>query len=215
MPTITVSKNGGTITVASTSEPSNPTISYGSLPSYTSRSNNVITISANTQYDRQFELSVTSTTRSDPAYQGTATASSAWTVSQSGPLGPAPNEKYVTINFNLTNSASNARYPDVSIQVFGDDEGAGPQLFDAAGYKIDHSWPMTVSGSVGDSEYVEVVITLTDSSGSYSYNYGLNTPTISGTATVNSSGVEICDNSFSLESVNNTFNLELHNNSYN
>lgn len=221
MPTITVSKNGGTITVASTSEPSNPVITYGSLPSYAHRgtstagTENIITIDANSQYDREFELSVTATTRSDPAYQGTASDSSGWTVEQAGELGPAPNEKYVTINFNLTNNASDARYPDVSIQVFGDDEGAGPQLFDSAGYKIDHNWPYTVSGSVGDSEYVEVVITLTDSSGSYSYNYGLNTPTISGTANVNSSGVEICDNSFSLESVNNTFYLELHNNSYN
>lgn len=216
MPTITVSKNGGTITVASTSEPSNPTISYGNLPSYTSRSGNVITINLNASYDREFELSVTSTTRSDPSYQGTATASSAWTVSQAGDLGPAPNEKFVTIVFNCTNVADNARYPNVNIQVFGDDSGNGPQLFDAAGYKIDHSWPYVVSGTVDDSEYAEVVITLTDSlGGSYTYSYGMGEATIGGTTTVTGAGVEICDNSFSLDEYNNYFYLNLKNNSYN
>lgn len=221
MPTITVSKNGGTITVASTSEPSNPVITYGSLPSYAHRgtstagTENIITIDANSQYDREFELSVTATTRSDPAYQGTASDSSGWTVEQAGELGPAPNEKYVTINFNCTNNNGNARIPNVTIQVFGDDSGAGPQYYEAAGYKQDHSWPVTVTASVGDSEYAEIVVFVNDSvGGTYTYDYGLEEISYTGTVTVNSSDIDICDNSFSLDDVNNTFYLELKNTAY-
>lgn len=222
MPTITVSKNGGTITVASTSEPSNPVITYGSLPSYAHRgtstagTENIITIDANSQYDREFELSVTATTRSDPAYQGTASDSSGWTVEQAGELGPAPNEKFVTIVFNLQNVADNARYPNISIQVFGDDSGNGPELFDSAGYKIDHSWPSTVSGTTDDSEYADVVISVYDSyGGTYEYSYGMGEITDSGTVTVNSSSREICNNTFSLEEVNNYFYINLKNTAYN
>ena len=215
MPTLTVSKYGGTITVASTSEPSNPIITYGSLPGYTSRNGDVITVSANTSYDREFELSVPSTTTASSQYQGTATASSAWTVTQEGDLGPAPNEKYVTIVLNITNVADNARYPEVEVEVFGDDSGNGPHMIEAAGYKIDHNWPVTLSGSVDDSEYAEVVITLTDNSGTYTYSYGMGEITDSGTANVNSAGVQICDNSFYLDDINNYFYINLKNNSYN
>lgn len=118
MANLTVSKNGGTITVAVSSTPSSNSRSYGTLPSYTSRSGDVITVSANTSYDREFNLSVTATTASDPAYQGTATAYSAWTVSQAGELGPQPS----TPNFTMRNSSSTyglygtfTTSPDVSL----------------------------------------------------------------------------------------------------
>ena len=89
MANLTVSKYGGTITISVSSSPSSST-SYGTLPSYTSRNGNVITVSANTSYDREFSLNVTATTNSSSSYYGNATASSAWTVSQEGSLGPAP-----------------------------------------------------------------------------------------------------------------------------
>lgn len=90
MADLTVSKRGGTITISVDSSPAANTTSYGTLPSYTSRNGNSITVSANTSYNRSFTLNVTATTNSDSAYQGTASSSSAWTVNQAGDLGPEP-----------------------------------------------------------------------------------------------------------------------------
>ena len=89
MSSLSVSKRGGTINVSVSSSPSSNT-SYGTLPSYASRNGNAITLSANTGYNRSFELTVTATTVANAAYYGTATASSAWTVAQAGELGPQP-----------------------------------------------------------------------------------------------------------------------------
>lgn len=98
MANLTVSKNGGTITISASSSPSN-TISYGTLPSYASRDGNVITVPVNYSYNRTFDLTVTATTVESADYYGTATASSAWTVSQNGDLGPKPSGTTYSIPF--------------------------------------------------------------------------------------------------------------------
>lgn len=212
MPDLTVSKYGGTITIGVDSTPSSNSTSYGTLPSYTSRNGNVITVPANTSYDRSFSLTVTATTNSDPSYQGTASSSSAWTVNQAGDLGPAPDEKYLTLNFNLTNSSSNARYPLVEFRGFGDDSGQEVQIMSGPAYKVDHIWPLTARNSMGESDSVNIVINLTDSQGgTYYYNYGMGTPTISGQVTVSGIQTNICQQFFNLEGVENTFYLELRN----
>lgn len=87
--TLTVGKYGGTITVSVSSTPASNSRSYGSLPTYASRSGDVITLPVNTGNDRTFMLSVTATTNADPDYYGTASLNQTWLITQTGFLGPA------------------------------------------------------------------------------------------------------------------------------
>lgn len=82
----TIEKNGGTITISSVAEPTNPTLTYSQINvSWANRVNNVITVDANTgTTDRSFDLSVTATTTANTAYDGTATDTKTFTFTQSG-----------------------------------------------------------------------------------------------------------------------------------
>lgn len=82
----TIEKNGGTITISSVAEPTNPTLTYSQINvSWVNRVNNVITVDANTgTTDRSFDLSVTATTTANTAYDGTATDTKTFTFTQSG-----------------------------------------------------------------------------------------------------------------------------------
>ena len=82
----TIEKNGGTITISSVAEPTNPTLTYSQINvSWANRVNNVITVDANTgTTDRSFDLSVTATTTANTVYDGTATDTKTFTFTQSG-----------------------------------------------------------------------------------------------------------------------------------
>lgn len=88
MANITVPKSGGRIRVSGVSSPTAHTITIGEIPSYatatTEGANYIITFPENTYTARTFTLYATGVTASDPAYQGTATITSSWTVTQNG-----------------------------------------------------------------------------------------------------------------------------------
>lgn len=88
MANITVPKAGGRIKISGVSSPTAHTITVGDLPSYatlsTSGNSKVITFAENTYTARTFTLTATGVTASDPSYQGTATITSSWTVTQAG-----------------------------------------------------------------------------------------------------------------------------------
>ena len=91
----TIEKNGGTITISSVAEPANPTSTYSSISeSWVRRNGNVLTIDANTgSSDRSFSLSVTATTIEDAAYDGIATDSKTFIITQNG-TGSTPTGTY-------------------------------------------------------------------------------------------------------------------------
>ena len=83
---ITISKKAGTIAITSQAEPANPTLTYSSISeSWVRRNGNVLTIDANTgSSNRSFSLSVTATTIEDAAYDGIATDSKTFIITQNG-----------------------------------------------------------------------------------------------------------------------------------
>lgn len=95
----TIEKNGGTITISSVAEPTNPTLTYSQINvSWVNRVNNVITVDANTgTTDRSFDLSVTATTTANTAYDGTATDTKTFTFTQSG-TGSVPMGTWYFVN---------------------------------------------------------------------------------------------------------------------
>ena len=92
---ITISKKAGTIAITSQAEPANPTLSYSSISeSWVRRNGNVLTIDANTgSSNRSFSLSVTATTIEDAAYDGIATDSKTFIITQNG-TGSTPTGTY-------------------------------------------------------------------------------------------------------------------------
>lgn len=82
--TVSIGKYGGTITASATSEPSPPSISVSTTESWATVNGTTISLGPNTGGTRTCTLTVTATTPESGSYQGTATASSAWTISQSG-----------------------------------------------------------------------------------------------------------------------------------
>ena len=98
----TIEKNGGTITISSVAEPTNPTLTYSKINvSWANRVNNVITVDANTgTTDRSFNLSVTATTTANTAYDGTATDTKTFTCTQSG-TGSVPMGTWYFVNKSL------------------------------------------------------------------------------------------------------------------
>lgn len=88
MANISVPKSGGSIRISGVSSPTAHTITVGELPSYATASTvgnaKIITLPENTYVGRTFTLEATGVTASDPAYQGTATITSSWTVTQAG-----------------------------------------------------------------------------------------------------------------------------------
>ena len=92
---ITISKKAGTIAITSQAEPANPTLTYSNISeSWVKRNGNVLTIDANTgSSDRSFSLSVTATTIEDAAYDGIATDSKTFIITQSG-TGSTPTGTY-------------------------------------------------------------------------------------------------------------------------
>ena len=92
---ITISKKAGTIAITSQAEPANPTLTYSSISeSWVRRNGNVLTIDANTgSSDRSFSLSVTATTIEDAAYDGIATDSKTFIITQNG-TGSTPTGTY-------------------------------------------------------------------------------------------------------------------------
>lgn len=88
MANISVPKAGGSIRISGVSSPTAHTISVGELPSYATASTEgnakIITLPENTYVGRTFTLEATGVTASNPAYQGTATITSSWTVTQAG-----------------------------------------------------------------------------------------------------------------------------------
>ena len=95
----TIEKNGGTITISSVAEPTNPTLTYSQITvNWANRVNNVITVDANTgTTDRSFDLSVTATTTANTAYDGTATDTKTFTFTQSG-TGSVPMGTWYFVN---------------------------------------------------------------------------------------------------------------------
>ena len=95
----TIEKNGGTITISSVAEPTNPTLTYSQINvNWANRVNNVITVDANTgTTDRSFDLSVTATTTANTAYDGTATDTKTFTFTQSG-TGSVPMGTWYFVN---------------------------------------------------------------------------------------------------------------------
>ena len=101
----TIEKNGGTITISSVAEPANPTLTYSNISeSWVRRNGNVLTIDANTgSSDRSFSLSVTATTIEDAAYDGIATDSKTFIITQNG-TGSTPTGTYelvITLKSNV------------------------------------------------------------------------------------------------------------------
>ena len=96
---ITIGKNGGNITISSQAEPTNPTLTYSSISeSWVSRNGNVLTINANSgANDRSFTLSVTATTTANTSYDGTATDSKTFTITQNG-TGSTPTGTWYMVN---------------------------------------------------------------------------------------------------------------------
>lgn len=92
---ITISKKAGTIAITSQAEPANPTLTYSSISeSWVRRNGNVLTIDANTgSSNRSFSLSVTATTIEDAAYDGIATDSKTFIITQNG-TGSTPTGTY-------------------------------------------------------------------------------------------------------------------------
>ena len=92
---ITISKKAGTIAITSQAEPANPTLTYSNISeSWVRRNGNVLTIDANTgSSDRSFSLSVTATTIEDAAYDGIATDSKTFIITQNG-TGSTPTGTY-------------------------------------------------------------------------------------------------------------------------
>ena len=92
---ITISKKAGTIAITSQAEPANPTLTYSSISeSWVKRNGNVLTIDANTgSSNRSFSLSVTATTIEDAAYDGIATDSKTFIITQNG-TGSTPTGTY-------------------------------------------------------------------------------------------------------------------------
>ena len=99
----TIEKNGGTITISSVAEHTNPTLTYSQINvSWANRVNNVITVDANTgTTDRSFDLSVTATTTANTAYDGTATDTKTFTFTQSG-TGSVPMGTWYFVNKSST-----------------------------------------------------------------------------------------------------------------
>ena len=96
---ITISKKEGTIAITSQAEPANPTLTYSNISeSWVRRNGNVLTIDANTgSSDRSFSLSVTATTIEDAAYDGIATDSKTFIITQSG-TGSTPMGTWYFVN---------------------------------------------------------------------------------------------------------------------
>lgn len=96
---ITIGKNGCSITISSQAEPTNPTLTYSSISeSWVSRNGNVLTINANSgANDRSFTLSVTATTTANTSYDGTATDSKTFTITQNG-TGSTPTGTWYVVN---------------------------------------------------------------------------------------------------------------------
>ena len=96
---ITISKKAGTIAITSQAEPANPTLTYSNISeSWVRRNGNVLTIDANTgSSDRSFSLSVTATTIEDAAYDGIATDSKTFIITQSG-TGSTPTGTWYFVN---------------------------------------------------------------------------------------------------------------------
>ena len=96
---ITISKKEGTIAITSQAEPANPTLTYSNISeSWVRRNGNVLTIDANTgSSDRSFSLSVTATTIEDAAYDGIATDSKTFIITQSG-TGSTPTGTWYFVN---------------------------------------------------------------------------------------------------------------------
>ena len=92
---ITISKKAGTIAITSQAEPANPTLTYSNISeSWVRRNGNVLTIDANTgSSNRSFSLSVTATTIEDAAYDGIATDSKTFIITQNG-TGSTPTGTY-------------------------------------------------------------------------------------------------------------------------
>lgn len=107
---ITISKKAGTIAITSQAEPANPTLTYSSISeSWVRRNGNVLTIDANTgSSNRSFSLSVTATTIEDAAYDGIATDSKTFIITQNG-TGSTPTGTYelvITLKSNIASIAA-------------------------------------------------------------------------------------------------------------
>lgn len=122
---ITISKKAGTIAITSQAEPANPTLSYSSISeSWVRRNGNVLTIDANTgSSNRSFSLSVTATTIEDAAYDGIATDSKTFIITQNG-TGSTPTGTYELV-ITLRSDIASITAEQVEFALFEYNSAAG------------------------------------------------------------------------------------------
>lgn len=129
-----IEKYGGKVIIAAASLPNMRTITINSKPSWISgdssvhgngNANWVGTVGANTYAeDRSGSISATVTTDVDSSYQGTASMTCGWTVTQAGTgsTPPAVN-RYVTIHATFSSSTSNLNTVSIRFYADGNDTG--------------------------------------------------------------------------------------------
>lgn len=122
---ITISKKAGTIAITSQAEPANPTLTYSSISeSWVRRNGNVLTIDANTgASNRSFSLSVTATTIEDAAYDGIATDSKTFIITQNG-TGSTPTGTYELV-ITLRSDIASITAEQVEFALFEYNSAAG------------------------------------------------------------------------------------------
>lgn len=122
---ITISKKAGTIAITSQAEPANPTLTYSSISeSWVRRNGNVLTIDANTgSSNRSFSLSVTATTIEDAAYDGIATDSKTFIITQNG-TGSTPTGTYELV-ITLRSDIASITAEQVEFALFEYNSAAG------------------------------------------------------------------------------------------
>ena len=134
--TLNVKRYGGTVTFSATSDPAGPTLTYSTTgTTWASRNNNVITVAANNNANnRSFDITVTATTTANTAYEGIATASSAYTITQDG-TGTTPT--YFNINYNLDGqSTSNILGQQIEVWMGKESETQAGSSQDSQNYSI-------------------------------------------------------------------------------
>jgi hypothetical protein len=156
--TLNINKYGGTVTFSATSDPAGPTLAYNTTGNtWATRSGNVVTVAANNNAnDRSFDITVTATTVSSASYEGTASAYSAYTITQAGTG---------TTTYNI------------GIHLWGSDDGFTVSLYDANTHTLLGSYDNMVDSDIhsytinnfGETCYVKVK--KTNPGGSYTVGF--------------------------------------------
>lgn len=155
--TLNINKYGGTVTFSATSDPAGPTLTYSTTGNtWATRSGNVVTVAANNgASDRSLNITVTATTVANTGYTGTATASSAYTITQDGTT-----PTYFNITYSLGGQSTSDRIgQSIEVWMGKESETEAGQSQDSQNYAISDDQTKDISDAgdlnvTADTSYV-------------------------------------------------------------